>query len=228
MTNPICAICQQELKECTENIHTNCECKETFSCCNNSFHISCVNKLYDSKIISQLTKIAKCPLCRNYVDKYTKETLTKDQYLEELEESLIDYDVQNMAFKEKINESHEKEEKLINLCDSIMENNNSRILEMIEIHAKDMENANIARERLSNNLKRAVDSMKILLDENRKSEIKISILEAEKKGLEDLVVYRKNKLYNEKHIIEKLIPEQNNKEIQTNITENNFEESVSC
>ena len=69
--------------------------------------------------------------------------------------------------------------------------------------------------------------MKILLDENRKSEIKISILEAEK-GLEDLVVYRKNKLYNEKHIIEKLIPEQNNKEIQTNITENNFEESVSC
>ena len=94
MTNPICAICQQDFSE-SEELY------ETFNCCNNSFHTKCIKKLYDSKIISQIMRIAKCPLCRNYVDKDTKEVMTNEQYLIELEESIIDYDLQLLSFKEK-------------------------------------------------------------------------------------------------------------------------------
>lgn len=192
MTNAICAICQLEFNECNESLHINCDCKETFSCCNNSFHKSCVSKLFESKIITTIMRIAKCPLCRNYVDRDTKLSLNINDYVIELEESIIDYDLQILAYKKQTEEYERKNQKLVDLCDNIMENNDNKITNLMELHTQDMVNIKEINERLSLNLKRSIDNMKILLEENKKYKCEIEILEFEKDGLKKLIHQKNN------------------------------------
>ena len=125
MTDAICAICQLEFNECTNSNHVNCDCKETFTCCNNSYHSKCIFKLFNSHLITTIMRIAKCPLCRKYIDQDSKFVMTSNDYITELEESIIDYDLQVHSYKNKIDESNEKHLKLVDLCDDIMESNNN-------------------------------------------------------------------------------------------------------
>lgn len=228
MSNAMCAICQLEFTECKDCSPKKCLCKELFKCCNNSFHKSCIKKLYDSKIISQIMRITKCPLCRTYIDKDTKDCLTNEQYLEELEESIIDYDIQVMNYKEKNDISNEEHKKLIDLCDNIMENNNQRMLDMIELHAKDMEEMKQSRDKISNNLKKAISSMRILLNDAKENQIQITMLEAEKKGLEDCIYKNIQKNQIENKIISKLTTLQIDKESQTDHRNDKNYSGIAC
>jgi hypothetical protein len=191
MTNAICAICQLEFDECKESHHINCDCKETFSCCNNSFHKSCVSKLFESKIITTIMRIAKCPLCRNYVDRDTKLSLNINDYVIELEESIIDYDLQILAYKKQTEEYDKKNKKLVDLCDNIIDNNHNKIDNLMELHRHDIENIKEINDRLSLSLKKSIDNTKILFEENKKNKCEIEILEFEKNALKKLI-YQKN------------------------------------
>ena len=99
-----------------------------------------------------------------------------------------------------------------------MENNNQRMLQLIESHATDMEEMRISKEKLSQNLRRAIDSMRILLDDNKNIQLKNTILEAEKKGLEDVIYYQNNKKYNENNIFSKLYQQTTDNYSQTEET----------
>jgi len=217
MTDAICAICQQEFNECTNLIHVNCDCKETFACCSNSYHSRCIFKLFNSQLITTIMRIVKCPLCRKYIDQDSKLPMTSNDYITELEESVIDFDLQVHSYKKKVDESTEKHMKLVNLCDNIMND-----------HTKDIEDMKSIREQLAHNLRVALDTMKHLLEENKSQRCEIAILEAEKDGIKSLIQKKNSTIYDSNSVIDILTTTKFNKEIQTDVNEDDFKRGVIC
>jgi hypothetical protein len=228
MTDAICAICQQEFNECTNSIHVNCDCKETFTCCSNSYHSKCIFKLFNSQLITTIMRIAKCPLCRKYIEQDSKIVMTSNDYITELEESIIDYDLQVHSYKNKVDESNEKHLKLIDLCDDIMETNNKKVINLMEEHAKDIEDMKSIREQLAHNLRLALDTMKHLLEENKSQRCEIAILEAEKDGIKSLIQKKNSTIYDSNSVIDILTTTKLNKEIQTEVSDEDLLKGVAC
>ena len=176
-------------------------------------------------------RIAKCPLCRKYIDQDSKFVMTSNDYITELEESIIDYDLQVHSYKNKVDESNEKHLKLVDLCDDIMESNNNKIINLMKEHTKDIEDMKDIREQMTCNLRQALDTMKYLLEENKSQRCEIAILEAEKNGLKSLIQKKNSIIYDSNSVITHLttnLTTKLNKEIQTDVNEDDFKRGVIC